>query len=123
MGKRVERTRCGGTWTEARWWNFIRGVQRMGFKKYPAKYQCLAAASRPSLGTDKRTKTEYQCAVCKGWFKKKDIEVDHIVPAGSLTADEHIKGFIMRMFCEVSDLRCLCCLCHKTVTAEARSKK
>lgn len=123
MGKRVERTRCGGTWTEARYFNFLRGVQRMGFRKYPPKYQCLEAASRPSQGTDKRTKTEYQCAVCLMWFKKKDVEVDHIVPAGSFTTAEHIKGFIMRMFCEVSDLRCVCVSCHKQITAKARSLK
>lgn len=122
MGKRVERTRCGGTWTEARWWNFVRGVQRMGFKRYPAKYMCLEAASRPYTGTDKRTKKEYRCAVCQEWFKKKDVEVDHMDAAGSFTSDEHVLGFLKRLFCEPEDLQIVCKPCHKEITASQRRK-
>ena len=123
MGKRVERTRCGNTWTESRYFNFLRGVQRMGFKKYPVKYQCLEAARRPYDGTDRRIKWLYTCAICKQEFLQKDIEVDHIEPAGSLTSIDHIAGFIKRLFCEIDNLRVACKPCHKEITAEARSKK
>ena len=87
MGRRVERTRAGGTWTESRYFGFIRSLLRRGFTSYPVKYQVKKAASRPIEG---KRSLEYQCNVCKGWFSNKEVEVDHIKPAGSLKTYEDL---------------------------------
>jgi 5-methylcytosine-specific restriction endonuclease McrA len=112
---RVARTRCGGQWTEARYWAFIRGALRQAAQRYPAKWQAREAASRPSQLADKRVKKEYQCAICKKWFKKNETQMDHIEPAGELTKYEHLPGFTERLFCEPEEYRCLCKKCHDSV--------
>ena len=111
-----ERTRAGKTWTEARYWGFIRSALRMAWQKYPVKWQVKKSASRPSQLTDKRTKFEYQCSLCKGWFKGKEAEVDHVEPAGRLKNYHDLPGFVARLFCEKDNLRVLCKACHKDVT-------
>jgi len=110
---RVARTRCGGQWTESRFWGFIRSALRSATRKYPPKWQAKQAASRPSQLLDKRTKKEYQCAICLKWFKGADIEMDHIKPAGELSCYEDLPEFVKNLFCESEGFRCLCKECHK----------
>lgn len=64
----------------------------------------------------KRHKYEYQCNDCKKWFKDKEIEVDHIIEAGSLRNGDDLKGFVERLFCEIDGLVVLCKPCHRTKT-------
>jgi hypothetical protein len=66
-------------------------------------------------------KWEYQCAHCKKWFPEKEIEVDHIVEAGSLRNGDDVKTFIERLFCERDGLQVLCKnTCHKEKTAKMK---
>lgn len=120
MGKRVERTRAGGTWTEARYWSFIRSALRRAWTRYPVRYQALNNACRVVHG--KRYKKEYQCAICLNWYKQKEVEVDHILPCGTLRDYGDLPGFVQRLFCEPEHLRVLCKQCHNAVTKAARSK-
>ena len=83
----------------------------------------MALAQRPYKGLDKRTKWEYTCADCNEWFKTKEVEVDHIVPAGSLKDYSDLAGFCERLFCEADNLRVLCKPCHKKRTDEERENK
>jgi 5-methylcytosine-specific restriction endonuclease McrA len=71
---------------------------------------------RKYVGDNKRRKWEYQCGHCGGWFSDNEIEVDHIVEAGSLRSFEDLAGFCERLFCEVDGLECLCKECHKKKT-------
>jgi 5-methylcytosine-specific restriction endonuclease McrA len=112
---RVARTRCGGQWTEAKYWSFIRSALRNATRKYPPKWQAKASASRPSQLGDKRVKKEYQCALCGKWFKGKDTQMDHIEPAGKLNCYEDLPDFVRRLFCEADGFRCLCKKCHDSV--------
>ncbi|QDP52401.1 MAG: hypothetical protein Unbinned96contig1001_18 [Prokaryotic dsDNA virus sp.] len=114
------KTRAGGTWTEARYWSFIRSALRRSWSKYPVRFQVLQDARRVYTGIDKRTKWEYECADCKGWFKTKEVEVDHIESAGSLKKYEDLAGFCERLFCEKDNLRVLCKPCHKLRTQKER---
>lgn len=114
--------RAGGTWTEARYWAFIRSALRRAWAKYPVRFQVLQKARRPYTGEDKRTKWEYNCAKCNGWFKSKEVEVDHVESAGSLKSYEDLGGFCKRLFCEEDNLRVLCKSCHKQVTQEERQR-
>lgn len=114
---------CG--WTDSRYFSFIRSNLRRAWSKYPVKFQVLKENRRPFQGDDKRTKWEYNCAICSKWFKTKDVEVDHIEPAGSLKEYSDLPAFVERLFCTKDNLRVLCKPCHKECTRlerEARKK-
>lgn len=55
----------------------------------------------------------YMCAVCKLPHKRKEIEVDHIIPVGRFTTFDL---YIERLFCDTKGLRVLCKTCHKAKT-------
>ena len=122
MPRRVVRTRAGDTWTEARYFSFIRSALRKAWSKYPVRYQVLNEASRPYKGTDKRRKKEYQCASCNKWFMQKEVEVDHIKACGSLQKYADLPRFVETLFCEIDNLRVVCKPCHKDITAKERAK-
>ena len=115
MGRRVERTRNGGTWTEARYFSFIRSALRSAFQKWGPKHEAKKLA--------KRGYNQYECAHCGEIYGNKDTEVDHIEPAGSLKAFEDLPAFVERMFCEVDGFQVLCKACHQVKTNEERKKR
>ena len=123
MPRITPKTRAGETWTESRYWTFIRSALRQAWSKYPVKYQVLNNNRRPFTGEDKRTKWEYQCAECGEWFKAKEVQVDHIESAGSLKSYEDLPDFVRRLFCEADNLQVMCKPCHKTKTQEERKRK
>jgi hypothetical protein len=123
MPRILKRERAGGTWTESRYWTFIRSALRQAWSKYPVRYQVLNDARRPYKGADKRTKWEYQCKCCTKWYKSKEVQVDHIQSAGSLKCYEDLPAFVQRLFCEADNLQVLCKECHKVKTQEERKKK
>jgi 5-methylcytosine-specific restriction endonuclease McrA len=123
MPRTVDKTRAGDTWSESRYFSFIRSALRRSFMKYPVKYQVKNAASRPYVGSDKRRKKEYQCAVCDSWCADKDVAVDHITPCGSLKTFEDLPKFVATLFCEKENLQIICNTCHQIKTNEERAKK
>lgn len=120
---RAEKTRCGDTWTNARYFSFIRSALRRAFTRFPPNYQCRNEAKRAYNGTNKKQKWEYKCGMCGEWFMGKEIQVHHIVPAGTLTCYEDLPQFVERLFCEQDNLQVVCKPCHKTETANERKKK
>lgn len=123
MVRRVARTRNGGTWTESQYWSAIRSALRRKFMYWRPLKEAEKKARRAVSGKG-RQKWEYQCSQCRKWHKGKDVEVDHIVPCGSLLCYEDIPGFIERLTCEdVNGYRVLCKACHQKHTNEERSKK
>lgn len=109
------------SWSEAKFWGFLRSGLRACYNKYPVKWETLRAACRESKGKDKRQKWEYKCNKCSKWYKQKDVSVDHIVPAGALSKYEDIAGFVERLFCGTDGLQVLCSTCHNKKTQEERS--
>ncbi len=122
MPKKVNPTRCGGTWTESKYFTFIRSLLRRGWSVYPVRFQALLKSRRPYKGDDKRTKWEYQCNECKQWFKTKEVEVDHLYMTGGLKTYNDLPEFCRRLFCEVDDLQVVCKPCHKEITAKQRER-
>lgn len=120
---RVPRTRGGGRYTEAGFFGYIRAGLRAKFFRWGPRFDVLAAAKRKARNPAGRIKFEYECAICNNLFPQKQVEVDHIVPCGSLKTYEDLPGFVERMFVEEDGLRVLCKPCHLTVTKEARDAK
>ena len=122
---RVPRTRAGGEWTEAAFWSFIRsGLRQQSMRWPPIVRQALLSVRRPYVlppGKKKtRRKWEYQCAICREFWFRDQVQVDHIVPCGELKSWDDVSIFAERLFCELKGLRVLCTKCHKSITKEAR---
>lgn len=110
------KTRNSGTLTESAFWSFIRSALRQKSRWWKPISEAKAKAKRSYKGPLKRQKFEYQCAKCLQWFPDKNINVDHIIPAGSLKCANDLPGFVERLFCEVDNLQVLCSNCHDKKT-------
>jgi 5-methylcytosine-specific restriction endonuclease McrA len=113
---RNPKVRNAGTMTESAFWSFIRSALRQKSRWWKPITECKLQAKRAYKGTNKRQKFEYQCAECKSWFPEKQINVDHIKPAGSLNCAQDLPGFVERLFCEQENLQVLCEKCHDVKT-------
>lgn len=119
MGKqRTERTRNAGTMTESAFFGMIRAALRSKSRWWKPILMCKQTSRRLYKGTNKRQKYEYQCNVCKEWFKDKDVNVDHIIPCGSLNSFADLPGFVERLFIESDGLQVICSGCHNEKTKE-----
>ena len=110
------KVRNAGTMTESAFWSFIRSALRQKSRWWKPITECKMKARRAYKGPSKRQKFEYQCNSCKAWFPEKQINVDHIVGAGSLNCKEDLAGFVERLFCELDNLQVLCTTCHDEKT-------
>lgn len=123
MAKRAIRTRNGGTITEAAYWGGLRSALRRHYRYWKPAIQALKQAERPSKSKNKRLKYEYQCAKCKQWFPRKDVQIDHVTPCGSLKGPDDIAGFLERLTPESPEAyQVLDKKCHKIKTQEERNK-
>lgn len=117
------KTRNSGTLTESAFWSFIRSALRQKSRWWKPVSECKQKAKRVYKGSNKRQKFEYQCNHCKNWHAEKNINVDHIIPAGTLTCANDLPGFVERLFCEVDNMQCLCTECHNIKTQNERKNK
>jgi len=115
---RVVKNRNNGTLSESGFWSFIRSTLRQKSRWWKPIAQCKKNARRAYKGKNKRQKWEYQCNKCNKWFPDKKINVDHIIPAGTLKCANDLPGFVERLFCEVEGLQVLCIDCHDEKTKE-----
>jgi len=120
---RVPKTRNGGTLTESAFWSFIRSALRQKSRWWKPISMCKANVKRPYKGTNKRQRFEYQCNKCKKWFPEKKINVDHIIPVGTLTCAADLPIFVEKLFVETNKLQCLCTDCHDIKTTLEKGKK
>jgi len=121
---RVSRTRNGGTMTEAQYWGKLRSTLRRAFMFWVPMKMALDRVKRPSLSTNKRLKWEYQCEKCHSWHPRKDVEVDHTIPCGTLLSLEDIGPFIANLTQEnPSAYQILCKTCHKSKTLNERKQR
>jgi hypothetical protein len=121
---KTPKTYNAGTWTEAMYFQKIRSSLRTGFRFWLPMMQTLKGASRPSQSSNKRIKTEYQCACCKHWFQRTLVQIDHIEPCGELQKFEDIVPFIQRLTAEgPGSYQILCKPCHKEKTGEEKESR
>lgn len=105
-------------WTTSRFFSFLRSSLRQAWMKYPPKYEALKLAEsgrKTNKNTGKLAK-HYICAICAKEFVAKEVQVDHIIDAGTLKCFEDLGGFCSRLFCSLVDLQVLCKECHKEKT-------
>lgn len=118
-----ERTRNGGTETQAKHMSNIRGVLRRMTRFWKPKKLALDAVSKRSIHNGVKT-IRYQCKHCTQWFPLKSVEVNHIIPAGSLKSYSDLPSFCERLFVEdISLLEVLCKECHARVTKQQREEE
>lgn len=105
-------TRCDNTLTESEFINlFVQALRRLTMTWPPASSAWQDARRPCNKG---RQKFEGQCAHCKKWFARKDIEMDHVEAIGSLR--EIIKKFASKVLPEKEGWQPLCKPCHKLKT-------
>lgn len=112
------------TWTKAKYFGTIRSCLRRAFRYYKPMQEALNLASRPNESENKKLKKEFQCNHCKQWFKRADVEIDHIQELGELREYSDIVPFIKKLTTEnVSDYQILCKPHHLVKTHAARDKR
>jgi 5-methylcytosine-specific restriction endonuclease McrA len=117
----VPRTHNAGTMTESAFWSFIRSALRQKSRWWKPISIAKQKAKRAYKGKNKRQKFEYKCANCGNYFPDKEVNVDHIIPAGKLNCYEDLPGFVRRLFVEEEGLQVLCFKCHNDKTKLERS--
>ena len=123
MARTVEKTRAGGLWSESRFWGFVRSNLRRSSLKWSPRQAAMHKARRalhPPVGN---RKWEYRCSICKEWCEGKNVQVDHIVPCGSLQCADDLPGFVTRLFCEVDGFQVICDACHFVKTGKERKRR
>lgn len=118
-----ELTHNAKTWTTAKYWGGVRSALRKlyRFQWVPAK-MALERARRRYVGPNKLQKWEFRCAKCGAFFLRKDVELDHLVPCGSLRCAADIGPFLERLHAESPDsYQVICKPCHLIKTGEERA--
>jgi len=120
VSKRViaPKVRNSKTMSESAFWSFIRSALRNKSRFWKPIQECKQLHKRKNQSSNRKLKFEYQCSECKTWLPEKEIDVDHIIPAGSLNKAEDLPQFVEKLFCEVVNLQLLCKKkCHLEKTA------
>ena len=120
---RVERTRNGRTETQSQHMGKLRSALRNLSRWWKPFAMALKAAS-VTHHIGRRKRVLYLCAECDKLFDRKQVEVNHKLPLGSLKTYEDLPGFCERLFVEdLSLLEVLCKECHKEETAMQREQR
>lgn len=94
---------------------WIRSLLRRSFRAWPGylaawKDVPTKREKAPNRRGILQMQTFHQCAVCQGWFVKRDMNLDHITPAGSMkeATYEAIGRFVSNLMCSKYSLRAVC---------------
>jgi DNA-directed RNA polymerase subunit RPC12/RpoP len=119
---RVARTRNGGTETDSQHMGKIRSALR-NISRWWKPFQIALKLSGVKCNIGGRIKTLYLCAKCRRMLERKSVEVNHIIPVGSLKNYHDLPGFCERLFVEdPKSLEVVCKDCHLEITQEQRKK-
>lgn len=102
------------------WFTYLRGCLRKAWNTNPIKVELLKKQRRQISNPNPKGKKETvwggDCSLCKRELPMKELQVDHIHPAGSLTKQEDIEPFVIRLlFVTEDDLRLVCKGCNSAL--------
>jgi len=118
----VQRTRNGGTQTQAGHMGNIRSMLR-SLSRWWKPMQLALKASSTTYTVGRAKRVMFLCAQCNKLHERKNVEVNHIEPAGSLKDYNDLPSFCEKLFVEdITKLEVLCKPCHLAITAEQRKK-
>ena len=124
MRKRLNKPRNFGTISEAAYWGKVRSALRNAFRYWRPGIAALKAAERPNQSANARLRYEYQCGECQEWQPRKQVQIDHIVPCGSLRSGADLEGFLKRLTPESPEAyMVLCKICHQQKTTHERDAR
>ena len=114
----------GTPWkTESTFWGWVRGgLRRAVWMKHPTKLTHLKEHRFKSpLGRGGQEVWACICVVCKETKRQSECQVDHKIPAGSLSKPEDIQGFVERLaFVSDDEIQIVCKPCHGILTYSER---
>lgn len=85
--------------------------------------QLALKASSTTYTVGRAKRVMFLCAQCNKLHERKNVEVNHIEPAGSLKTYDDLPAFCERLFVEdISKLEVLCKPCHLEITKKQRNK-
>ena len=118
---RVPKVRNGGTWTEAKYWGHLRSALRRAFRFWKPAIDALNAARIPCT-TRPNQKWAYRCFDCGKYFIRKEVQIDHVIPCGTLLGPEDVARFLQRLTTEdPNGFTVRCKKCHQAKTTAERS--
>lgn len=111
--------------TKAKWFSYLRGCLRKAWNTNPIKITVTNERRKqipnPNPKGKKPTVWGATCECCGNDFVMKDIQVDHMIPAGSLKETSDIQGFVERLlYVKKEDIRLVCKGCHNIITDAER---
>jgi len=103
--------------TKASFFNYLRGCLRKAWSTNPIKLQVLKQSRKqipnPNPKGNKDTVWGCTCSLCGNDYVMKNIQVDHIIPAGKLQDISDVQGFVQRLlYITADDLRVVCKNCN-----------
>ncbi len=114
--------------TKAEFFTWLRGqIRKSIWQRYPPRNEFKSENLRPATkadydaGLSRRSKKLGKCTFCQEWFPASKLQVDHIIPAGSLRNEEDMHEFIKKIACMKENMRLTCEPCHKIVTYQERN--
>lgn len=118
----VRLTRAGNTMTESEFRSWVLSGLRSRTRYWPPANAAWKLNTRPSQSSNKRLKIEHQCNICKEWFSKAKMQLDHIKPIGGLSCLSKLQTWVERAFVEVEGYQKICKPCHKIKSRDERNE-
>lgn len=113
--------------SQAAFFAWMRGGLRRVWSKSPIKLEFQKEKRKriknPNPANSKRFPEVWgcECAICKKDYPMNEVEVDHIIDAGSLRGPEDIGDFVTRLLmCSAKDLQIVCKPCHRVKSYAAK---
>jgi hypothetical protein len=101
--------------SESSFWNWMRGALRRSWSRHPIKLAYIHKYRiRAGIGRGGKEVFALRCCLCNEMHPQSQIEIDHIIPAGSLRSEEDLCGWIKRLLVvSFEDIRPVCIPCHR----------
>jgi 5-methylcytosine-specific restriction endonuclease McrA len=88
---------------------FVVGTLRRASMRWPPRNEIIKNA-RVDRGL-------YECAMCKGHFKREYIDIDHIIPVIDVQSGfTNWEDYVTRLLPDVDGFQALCKTCHESKT-------